>query len=414
MGALLKEFGFHKESPCKGLKKRKSLWEIDHFYHCSIIGTCLTISEQEKILTKEKIFYKNFTLFEIHGIMISKAKEESRISRRVNNLLNRKYRKEVLEFSDCDERTLLSIWDEKLETGEICGLYWAAISNSDYSDEMLKRLFGDVHMLSHINGGEVRGSLKGAVRIKEENDELKRALKQEKETRRQMKKEIAALERDSAEMGAKYNNVIVENGRLTEELTEICSNRRVDKLEAENAALKNRLSQSEDELKKYAGLVESLKKEKKEMALNLSNLEEANNGFKSELNDTVQQFFSIFQQCDENCPAFDLCAKRILIVGGMTKLKFLYRDLVEEKGGVFDYHDGYMRGGEDILEEKVRRSDVVLCPVDVNSHNACLSVKRICKKIQKPYQMLSSSSLTSITRALIDVVVEPATGVEFR
>lgn len=412
MEALLKESEFHEENPCEGSKKRKSLWEIDHFYHCSIIGTCLTISEQKKILAKEKIFYKHFCLFEIHGVMISNAKNENNISRRINNLLNQKYRKEIQDYSDCDEQTLFSIWGEKLKKGDICGLYWAAMSSCGCPDETLQRLFGDVHMLSHINGGEIRGSLQGAVRIKEENEKLNRILKQEKETRRQMKREITTLERDSAEMEAKYNDTIVENKRLTEDLAEIRSDRRVDELEAANADLKSQLSQSENELGKYTRLIKSLKNEKEEMALNLSNLEEANNSFKSEFNNAFRQFFSIFQQCDENCPAFDLCTKRILIVGGMTKFRSLYRDLVEERGGVFDYHDGYMRGGEDVLEEKIRRSDVVLCPVDVNSHNACLSVKRACKKLQRPYHMLSNSSLTSITRALIGVVVEPAIGAE--
>ncbi|HEC36184.1 MAG TPA: DUF2325 domain-containing protein, partial [Anaerolineae bacterium] len=39
----------------------------------------------------------------------------------------------------------------------------------------------------------------------------------------------------------------------------------------------------------------------------------------------------------------------------------------------------------------------------VNSHRACLSVKKICKKWEKPYYMLPSSSVSSISRALTDV-----------
>ena len=404
MEALLKKIEPQEENLSEVSNKRKSLWEIDQVYLCSIAGTCLTMFEQKKILVKERILYKHLRPFDIHSIMLSKAKEENRISRRVNDLLNRKYRKEILEFSDCDEDRFLSIWDEKLKVGEVGGLYWVALSCRDYTAKTLKRLFGDVHMLSHVNGGEAGNSLQEIVRIKKENERLNRKLKQEKETRRQMKSEIAALERNSAEMEAKYNNTIVENEKLAEGMEEIRSDRRIGELEAENAAFKCRLSQSEDKLKTYTGLVESLKNEKKKMVSNLSDLEETNNNLKSELDNSVQQFFEIFQRCDEKCPAFDLCAKRILIVGGMTKIRSLYRDLVEEKGGVFDYHDGYMRGGEDILEEKIRRSDVVLCPVDVNSHKACLSVKRICKKIQKPYQMLSNSSLTGITRALVDIV----------
>ncbi len=404
MEMLLKEVGPHEKKFCEVSNKRKPLWEIDYVYHCSIAGTCLTMFEQKKILAKEKVLYRHLRAFDIHTIILSKAKEENRISRRVNDLLNRKYRKEVLELSDCDEDNFLSIWEKKLKVGEIDGLYWVALSCRDYSAETLNRLFGDVHMLSHINGGEVGNSLQEVARIKKENERLNRVLKQEKEARRQMKKKIGAFKKSLAEMEVKYNDITVENRKLVEELSSICHSRPIDELRAENAALKNRLNKDEVELKKYTELVKSLKNEKKKMLSSLSNLEKTNGNLKSELDNSIKQFSEIFQRCDEKCPSFDLCAKRILIVGGITKLKSLYRDLVEDRGGMFDYHDGYMRGGENVLAEKVRRSDVVLCPVDVNSHKACLSVKKVCKRLQRPYQMLSSSGLTGITRALVDIV----------
>ena len=272
MEALLEKIEPQEENLSEVSNKRKSLWEIDQVYLCSIAGTCLTMFEQKKILVKERILYKHLRPFDIHSIMLSKAKEENRISRRVNDLLNRKYRKEMLELSDCDEDRFLSIWDEKLKVGEVGGLYWVALSCRDYTAKTLKRLFGDVHMLSHINGGEAGNSLQEVVRIKKENEGLNRKLKQEKETRRQMKSEIAAFERNSAEMEAKYNNTIVENEKLAEGMEEIRSDRRIGELEAENAAFKCRLSQSEDKLKTYTGLVESLKNEKKKMVSNLSDM----------------------------------------------------------------------------------------------------------------------------------------------
>jgi hypothetical protein len=99
----------------------------------------------------------------------------------------------------------------------------------------------------------------------------------------------------------------------------------------------------------------------------------------------------------EDCPLFDLCGKRILIVGGITKIKTFYRRAIEKKGAVFEYHDGWGKHG---LEGLVRRSDMVLCPVNCNSHNACLSVKKLCKKYCKRVQMLPSSSSSAISQAL--------------
>ena len=99
----------------------------------------------------------------------------------------------------------------------------------------------------------------------------------------------------------------------------------------------------------------------------------------------------------EDCSLFDLSGKRILIVGGITKIKTFYRRAIEKKGAVFEHHDGWGKHG---LEGLVRRSDMILCPVNCNSHNACLIVKKLCKKYCKRVQMLPNSSLSSISQAL--------------
>lgn len=385
---------------------RKSIWQVDDIYHCSIIGTCLTLSEQKKLLAKEKCSTKGYSPYEIHRFMISKAKNENRISRRTNNLLNQKYDKEISEFSQCSEWKFLSTWNEKLKTGQICGLYWMALTNGNYPSDTIERIFGDVHMLSHINGGEVRSSLNKAAMVQEENIRLRDALKREKETRRQMMKNLCVLEKNLADTEEKYRNVILGNRKLIAKLTEDFSNEKIKKFEAENTALKDLLAQEESKSKSCERSIASLKNEKKAMRSELSALKKDNKMLTKEIQDAMQQFSEIYKPCDESCPAFNLCKKRVLIVGGITKMKNLYRDLIEQKGGLFDYDDGYMRNGENTLEGKVRRSDIVFCPVDVNSHNACLSVKKICRKADKPYWMLSNSSLTSISQSLMKLAVQ--------
>ncbi|CCO08186.1 DUF2325 domain-containing protein [Desulforamulus hydrothermalis] len=101
------------------------------------------------------------------------------------------------------------------------------------------------------------------------------------------------------------------------------------------------------------------------------------------------------RHCSECC-----CFKRILMVGGITKFKAHYKQIVEQHGCRFEYLDGYMKGGERALINKIKRCDVVFCPIDCNSHNACLSVKKLCKKEGKPYKILSSSSISGIIQAV--------------
>lgn len=63
-------------------------------------------------------------------------------------------------------------------------------------------------------------------------------------------------------------------------------------------------------------------------------------------------------------------------------------------------HDGYMNKGARTLEKRLRRADVVLCPVSCNSHAACSIVKNLAKKHNKTVHMLPNSSLTSISQAI--------------
>ncbi|GAB6158743.1 hypothetical protein JCM39194_19430 [Desulfotomaculum varum] len=104
--------------------------------------------------------------------------------------------------------------------------------------------------------------------------------------------------------------------------------------------------------------------------------------------------------CPLSCSGCSCCVKRILMVGGITKFKAHYKQVIEQHGCRFEYLDGYMKGGEKALINKIKRCDVVFCPIDCNSHNACHSVKKLCKKEGKPYKMLSSSSISGIIQAV--------------
>jgi hypothetical protein len=105
-------------------------------------------------------------------------------------------------------------------------------------------------------------------------------------------------------------------------------------------------------------------------------------------------------RCTPACPSFDLCRKRVLIVGGMGRMEDAYRRFVEERGGIFEYHDGRLRGGAKGLENSFRRADVVLCPVNCNSHGACQLVKNLGKKHGKPVHMLPGFGLATVSRAM--------------
>lgn len=102
------------------------------------------------------------------------------------------------------------------------------------------------------------------------------------------------------------------------------------------------------------------------------------------------------------CPERDLCSRRILLVGGMSKFRQVYEKAVSGLKGEFRYHEGTSVTAER-LKEKVRWADTVLCPIDVNSHYACTQAKKLCKKMGRRFIILKSSSRSSIERALCEI-----------
>ena len=124
------------------------------------------------------------------------------------------------------------------------------------------------------------------------------------------------------------------------------------------------------------------------------------NGFSSQPSADEPSYMSCRSGDCAQCPSYDLCKKRVLIVGGIERMEKAYRKLVEERGVIFEYHAGHMKSGGKGLENSVQRADLVLCPVNCNSHGACLKVKNLGKKFKKPVHMLSNFSLSAVARTM--------------
>lgn len=106
------------------------------------------------------------------------------------------------------------------------------------------------------------------------------------------------------------------------------------------------------------------------------------------------------QACNSSCSKFDLCQKRVCIVGGVERMEVQYRSMIEENNGFLDYHSGSMQGRLKVLKTQLQRADIILCPINCNSHTACLQVKSIAKKLGKKFHMLPTGSLTAVKKIL--------------
>ncbi len=147
----------------------------------------------------------------------------------------------------------------------------------------------------------------------------------------------------------------------------------------------------------FAKQIVRLETENRQLAADLLRKSESESNFQKGIHDMMMRGIN---GCNQSCPSFDLCKKRVLIVGGISRMESLYRQVVERSGGIFEYHDGHVRGGVSKLECSLRRADIVLCPVNCNSHAACTIVKQPGKKHHKPVQMLSGSGLNAIFQGI--------------
>lgn len=69
-------------------------------------------------------------------------------------------------------------------------------------------------------------------------------------------------------------------------------------------------------------------------------------------------------------------------------------------GGNFNRHDGYCHGGLDSLEVLISQANLVVCTIEVNSHNAARFAKKICKLKGIPCCFVKSASLASLKRTI--------------
>ncbi|HHD57299.1 MAG TPA: DUF2325 domain-containing protein, partial [Desulfobulbaceae bacterium] len=56
------------------------------------------------------------------------------------------------------------------------------------------------------------------------------------------------------------------------------------------------------------------------------------------------------------------------------------------------------------LPKMLTTADVVVCPVDCVSHDACTCVKKMCKRYQKPFALMRSSGLSSLAKGISEIV----------
>jgi Uncharacterized protein conserved in bacteria (DUF2325) len=103
---------------------------------------------------------------------------------------------------------------------------------------------------------------------------------------------------------------------------------------------------------------------------------------------------------DQQVAGLNIAPRTVLYVGGRTGQAASLRRGAARFGTTLLHHDGGTEASATLLAGLVGRADLVVFPVDCVSHEAALTVKRLCRQTGRPFVPLRSAGLSSLLTAL--------------
>ena len=369
-------------------KKRLKIWQIPTGWLCSVVGTCLTSSDVERIVRRCGLaFPDDVQTYDIHGFMVARASERGPVAREITRTLDDKHAAILRKVgAERDQARLAALWDDLCSRGLIAGAYWAIMSHTHVAEPLKMHAFGEVHMLSHFMGGCNRHNVKELWLAQRRLDQLADAVGR---ARRQAQETIAARDRKISELehalSKARQQIATTRGGQSARTSGAAPSGGLRRPGAERggrrlAAARARLTALEAEnqrLQALLGVLIETAPPKPTMA---------------------PEPDPILAVAEDGAPQLE--GRCILYVGGRCQLLPHLRARAASWKACLLHHDGGQEESLQSLGGLVDRADVVLCPIDCVSHQACLKVKGLCRRRAKPFVPLRSSSATCFSRAI--------------
>jgi hypothetical protein len=323
--------------------------------------------------------------YDVHGFMVARASERGPIAREITRTLDDRHAAILRKVgAERDQARLAALWDDLCGRGLIAGAYWAIMSHSHVAEPLKMHAFGEVHMLSHFMGGCNRHNVKelwlAQRRLDQLADTIARARRQSQETIAARDIRISELEHELSK--ARHQLATTRGGRSTRPAAPVARphERGAERGGRRLAAARARLVALEAEnqrLQALLGVLVETAPPRPTMAP------------EPDPTGTV---------AEEGAPQLE--GRCILYVGGRCQMLPHLRARAASWNASLLHHDGGQEESLHSLGRLVDRADVVLCPIDCVSHQACLKVKGLCRRRAKPFVPLRSSSATCFTRAV--------------
>jgi Uncharacterized protein conserved in bacteria (DUF2325) len=377
--------------------RRTKIWEMHNTLHCSIVGTCLSTGELRRLLIRLKVTgVQTASDHDVHMLGVMLADRPKAGARELQKALDRRHQLAVSRFAKAKTTDSISaLWEEALQSGDIPGAYWALLSHPATTDAIIKRAFGDVHMLSHLVGAANRADIRRLRELEAENGTL-----------------TAKLERQQRQLRDGFTGRDQTIRRLNDLLAQNVESRVQAYVgEDERTSLREAIAELNDRLE-----VETARRKRLEERLAAA-IEAGAEGERTR-HQLERQCEALGQELaavetriglllpSREAPIADparLCGRSVLYVGGRAHQIPQCRAIVERYGGAFLHHDAGVEHNATLLPGLISRADLVLFPVDCVSHDAVAVVKRSCSQLGKRLMPLRTSSLACLVSALANI-----------
>jgi hypothetical protein len=376
-------------------RQRTRIWDLHHSLYCSIIGTCLTTAELRAILLRlDAHGAQTADDHGIHQLGVKLVSGPKAGAKHLQKALDRRHKVMLNQCAKAKAATAVAaFWDDAAKRGDIPGAYWAVLTHPATTHELVKRVFGEVHMLSHLVGAANRADIRRLRQLEEDNAAL-----------------AARIERQQRQLRDGFTARDETIRRLTDALARSAGERADATANADTKALADALAERDtrlsDEIARRIALgrrVDKLSADLAEASRTRASAERERDALAAELAAAEQQIERLMpaeMQEEHKGPALDLHDLCVLYVGGRNHQIPQLKGLVEGANGRLLHHDGGVEHNAAMIPGLVSRADMVVFPVDCISHEAAIAVKRSCRLMGKRYVPLRTSSLACLLTAL--------------
>lgn len=377
--------------------ERARLGELDSHLHCSVIGTCLSTAELRRLM-RRFIVTDGVSDLDVHHEAVRLVPQHAELARTLHKALDHRHEATLRRFGRArDAAVLVELWEEALRQGEVPGAYWAILTHRRTTPELRQRVFGDVHMLSHLVGAANRADLRRLVALEQENSELRGQLERQHER-------LAELNGERDRSLAMQQEQACELARLRTALAHDDDDDEAGRREAdaELASLSAAVALQTRRREQAEGVAFAAGVEAQRLGEELARL-------RGQAADLARELAAAETQLRETSADRDavgstlsdpLRGQRVLYVGGRPSSNPAIRDLVLKHGGEYRRHGGGIEDRKGLLAPAVAWATLVVFPVDCIDHDSALALKRVCIRQGTRFVALRSAGVASFVKAV--------------